>query len=360
MKQQFLAKVASIMALVANAIFLTYLVVFATAQPSGPLIAAVAFEVVFFAAMIGYRLLRSRTQSAKLASAAMLSLENHSKLFRTARNVFGYAGIVLSSAVCLFLLVDLSAFLCANSGNRQAAIMLYRVVAPPAVLGLHPAFSLEMLAGACVQSDKLAKAEQLDFTLADIRRSIVGEKHELMAAIDCDLGDLYKRWGKSDEAEKHYRKSILLSQEIHYRLGWGHPLTRLAILLRDEQKYEPAEQAFKAALTIRRKLFGNKSLKVAETLKEYSMLKLEQGHVAEASRLEKEADGITNGVPKKPIDQLSGLAPLVVMCLSFLIFSQRDRLLIMVAACLEEKHSAPKVVAVSSADSRCKPRSNES
>ena len=354
MKEPFLPKAAGTLALAANAIFLVYLNVFACAQPSGPLVAAVAFEIVFFSAMIAYRFWRRKTQAAHEAESALQYLERHSRLIWASRNGLALTGVILSSAACLFLTVDLAALLFANCGNRYAAVKLYRLVAPPAVLDMHPAFSLEMLAGAYIQAGKFEKAEQLEFTLIDIRRAVVGEKHELMAAIYADLADLYKRMGKLSQAESCYRRAISLSKEIHYALGYGSPLTKLAVLLRDEQRFAQSEQAFQEALSVREKIFGGKSLKVADTLKEYSLLKLEQGHAEAASEMEKQAAEILNGKPKKPADRLSSLAPLVVLCLSFLIFSQRDRLLSLMAARLraKDKMQAATVVVAPNAKSR--------
>jgi tetratricopeptide (TPR) repeat protein len=347
MKAHSLPNTAGTLALVANAIFLVYLNVFARAQPSGPLIAAVAFEVVFFSAMIAYRFWRRKTASAKQAEAALESLAQNSRLLRTGRNTLALAGIALSTLACLFLTADLSALLCANCGHKKLSISLYRTIAPPMMLlEIHPAFSLEMLAGAYIQAGKLTKAEQLEFTVLDIRRAVVGEKHALTAAIYADLGDLYKRSGRLSRAEAYYRKAIALSKEIHYALGYGSPLTKLAVLLRDEQRFAESEDAFKDALSIRQKIFGRKSLKAAETMKAYSLLKLEQGHVAAATSLEKQAEEIINGRPRRPSDRLASLAPLVVLCLSFLIFSQRDRVLIMLAARLRKPEAAQTAAVV--------------
>jgi tetratricopeptide (TPR) repeat protein len=347
MKAQSLTKAAGTLALTANAIFLVYLNVFACAQPSGPLIAAVAFELVFFAAMIGYRLWRRKTASSKEAEEALECLEQHSSVIRIGRKGLALAGIIVSSIACLFLTVDLAALLCANCGQQKMAVGLYRAIAPPMmILDIHPAFSLEMLAGAYIQAGKWERAERLEFTLVDIRRAVVGEKHELMAAIYADLGDLYKRSGQLKRAEAYYRKAIALSKEIHYALGYGSPLTRLAVLLRDEQRFAEAEDAFKEALSIRQKIFGSKSFKSAETLKEYSLLKLEQGNIAAATSLEKQAEEIINGKSRRPTDRLTSLAPLVVLCLSFLIFSQRDRILIMIAARFRKKETAQAAAVV--------------
>jgi tetratricopeptide (TPR) repeat protein len=347
MKTNSLPKAAGTLALTANAIFLIYLNIFACAQPSGPLLAAVAFEVVFFAAMIGYRLWRRQTPSSKQAEAALECLEQHSHLLRTARTSFALAGIALSTIACLFLTIDLAALLCANCGQQKTAIRLYQVVAPPLMLlDVHPALSLEMLAGAYIQAGKWDRAEQLEFTLVDIRQTIVGEKHALMAAIYADLGDLYKRSSKLKQSEAYYRKAIALSKEIHYRLGYGSPLTKLAVLLRDEQRFPEADVAFKEALSIRQAIFGRKSLKAAETMKEYSLLKLEQGQTAAATSLEKQAQEIMNGSPRRSSDRLSSLAPLVVLCLSFLIFSQRDRILILLAARVRKTDTAQKAAVV--------------
>ena len=345
MKEKSLPKTAGTLALLANGVFLVYLSVFACAQPSGPLIAAVLFEVVFFMSMLAYRIWRSRTESARQAEAALQYLEHRSKVVFFGRNGFALAGTILSACACLLMLTDLAALLLANSGQRQAAVSIYSLIAPPVVLGLHPAFTLEMLAGAYIQAGKFDKAEELEFTVVAIRKSVAGEKHELTAAIYADLGDLYRRAGKPNLAEASYRKSISLSKAIRYSRGYGSPLTKLASLLRDEQRFSQAEEAYGEALAVREKIFGKKSLKVAETLKEYSLLKLEEGQIAAAESMEKRADAITSGVAKRPVDRLAGLIPLVVLCFSFLIVSQRDRILVKTAAALSKK-GAPQTAAV--------------
>ncbi len=257
MNRQKVDAIASYLTTALSAVVFVYLVIFSCAQPSPQLIGATIFEALFLFVLLTYRWWKSGTLQSKQAKAALAVLESNSTSFTRLRILTVGVSITIAAVILLFAIVDLTALTSANFGKFQVAQPLYVLTAPPVWSGLQPAFSLEILAGACVESNNFAKAERLELANLSIRRAIVGENHELVASSYCDLGDLYNRYNRPVDAENSYHKAIDFATKIGYPRGFGKPMTSLACLLRDEKRYDESEQSFSKALTMRQKLFGS-------------------------------------------------------------------------------------------------------
>ncbi|MDR3612836.1 MAG: tetratricopeptide repeat protein [Candidatus Obscuribacterales bacterium] len=329
MNRQKVDGIASYLTTALNAVVLVYLVIFSCAQPSPQLIGATTFEAIFLLVLLTYRWWKAGNNQAKEATEALAFIESKSHALARLRTLSACASVTVAIVVLLFAAIDLTALISANFGQLQVAQPLYLLTAPPAWTSLQPAFTLEVLAGACIESHNFDKAERLELANLAIRKALVGENHELVASSYCDLGDLYNRCNRPIDAENYYRKSINLATKIGYAKGFGKPMTSLACLLRDQKRYEESEQAFRKALAIRQRLFGRQSEKVGETLLGYSQLLQVEGKPAEAKTMQSQANSIRTFLTNK--NRTDTLTPIVVSCVFIVSCSQKDRLLILLA-----------------------------
>jgi tetratricopeptide (TPR) repeat protein len=131
------------------------------------------------------------------------------------------------------------------------------------LLGGHPAFSLEMLTGACMESRQFERAEGLYKAVLQVRKNIYGETHPMVAALYADLGDLNRKMNRPEEARNWYEASLALTQ------GQGRAAHSMANLLRDEGETAQSEGFYKQALELRAQFFGTGSAKYQATLNDY-------------------------------------------------------------------------------------------
>jgi len=217
----------------------------------------------------------------------------------------------------------------------NAASKLYEALALDPKFGIHPAFSLELLTGAYIESRRFEKAEPLESALLDIRMHTVGANNELVPAMYANMGDFNFKWSRLDQAEQNYRRSIDLTKHLNLPQGWGSPMTKLATLLRNEKRFAESEAAYKEALAIRTERFGANSEKAAETLREYSQLLKVEGHNTEAAALAHRAQ-VANGNADPVVNGANGLS-IFLLVGSLLFFWKRDRLLLWVADVLQKR-----------------------
>lgn len=340
MNLQSLPKTSQLLTVAANIIFLCYLVVFASADPNPALIAAVGFELIFFVSLIGYRRWRSQTKSARQADLALQSIEENCRPLYIVRRFLASLSIAIVGALCLYASVDLTALVLARAGKPDWAKPIYIAIAPPPSPNVHPALSMELLAGAYIDSSRLAQAEPLLSDLLAIRTRVAGAHSELTAAMYTNLADFYRKCGRNGEAESLYRRSIVLSKELDLPQGYGSPMTKLGSLLRDEGRFTESQECFTDALAIRGRIFGPSSQKVAETLLEYASLMEAENHLDQAHEIKQRCDRINRAQRGTPGDTLLDAAPLVVLALSIIFLSQRNRLLSLVADWTSKRGSA--------------------
>lgn len=159
--------------------------------------------------------------------------------------------------------IDLAAVWMAATGFTQGAVSLYSALPVSYLLGAHPAFSLEMLTGACVESHQYERAEQLYKAVLAVRRNVYGENHPMVAALYADLGDLNRKMNRLDVAQQWYQASLALNE------GQGRAAHTLANMLRDEGNTAESEGFYKQALALRARFFGTDSAKYQATLNDY-------------------------------------------------------------------------------------------
>ena len=171
-----LPQLAQLLAYLANLIFLAYFLLIASADPKPILISAVAFEVFFFAGILTYRFRRSKSKASQEAKTALDYIEQNQRLVYAARRVFYLLSSIVACAAIIYMSLDIAALALANFGQIESAKRIYERITPPQQLGIHPAFSLELLTGAYIDAGKYSQAEILESALAADSRRVWSER----------------------------------------------------------------------------------------------------------------------------------------------------------------------------------------
>lgn len=183
--------------------------------------------------------------------------------FARVRNEWRKVSAILAFALVFGAAVDLTAVWMAATGFTQGAVSLYSVLPISYLLGADPAFSLEMLTGACVEAHQYERAEGLYKAVLAVRKNVYGANHPMVAALYADLGDLKRKMNDADGAAEWYKASLALNE------GQGRAAHRLANLLRDEGNMSESESFYKRALALRARFFGTTSAKYQQTYHDY-------------------------------------------------------------------------------------------
>lgn len=314
-----------------NIVFLGYLSIYASACPTPTLLGAVAFEFAFYLSLISYRIWRARQPKSEV-QVQIEALHNSCKPLGRLRDSYRFSVIAISTTVSAYLLVDLTALSAARCGNLNLATAIYRHISFLPSPSIHPGFSMELLAGAYIESRQYARAEPIFLAAKSLRESLVGERSELAADIYANLGDLYEKEDESSKAESCYLKSIELAKTLQLPQGYGSPMTKLAALYTKIRRYSDAEIAVKQALAIRTKLFGAGSQKVAETRSCYAQLLRAEGRIQESVQLEKSiADRPVSSQTQSRSAISSPLIPVSISMASLFVFWKRDRIFLFAA-----------------------------
>ncbi|MBY0358860.1 MAG: tetratricopeptide repeat protein [Candidatus Obscuribacterales bacterium] len=168
--------------------------------------------------------------------------------------------------IAIIASVDFIAFSVAIFGSPVFAARLYKFMPTSQLVGLHPAYTLESLAGAFVAKGDFVKAESLYMAILDVRQHFAGPKSDLVAALYVDLGDLNIRKRDLSSAEHWYRRAIDLAPSS------GRALTALATTLREKGSLVEAETYYVRALDCRSRTFGKESKQYRDTKRSYEKL----------------------------------------------------------------------------------------
>ena len=246
-----------------GALFLAYCTVYLCACPSPALGCAVGAELVAF--VISIVILRAKVFCLPEKWLSKIP-ESTRKLFGNANLCFNRVKLVLLSVLSFVAAVDFAALCLSILGLYGAAMAMYTWLPVSHWIGLHPAFTLETLAGALVQNGDFDRAEPLFQEVKAIRIKLAGPNSDLASAVYADLGDLYVRRNDLRSAEKWYRQSIALGAHT------GRAYTGLATALRELGKHDESRQWYLKALSIRKAIYGEKSKQYADTLRGYMRL----------------------------------------------------------------------------------------
>lgn len=249
-------------------LFLAYCLIYLFACPSRELALACGAEFVgLFLSVIIMRSGFFKFSFSRVNSIPMFVRNS----FSWFENLLSSIRLVLLSLLSMIALVDFTALLLSVLGFYAPAVALYCLMPFSYWLGLHPALSLEMLAGAFVQKGDYLIAEPLYDEVMQVRVRLSGDRSDLCSAVYADIGDLNVRKNDLLKAEEWYRKSI----ELGPRTGRGY--TALATVLRERGQFEESKLWYLKALELRKKVYGSQSKQYGDTERAYRrLLQLEQ------------------------------------------------------------------------------------
>lgn len=249
-------------------LFLLYCVVYLCACPSVSLACAVGAELLAF--VISVLVIKSGVFAIPekwLCKIPQPIRAAHSRIMAQ----FDKVKLFVLGAVTLVALIDFAALCLSLLGLYGPAIALYTCMPVSYWMGLHPAFSLEMLAGALVQSKNYERAEPLFLEVKSIRVRLAGPDSDLASAIYADLGDLKVRRNDLPAAEQWYRRSVAVGPRT------GRASTGLATVLRELGNYSESEHWYQVALARRKLVFGEQSKQYSDTMRGYLSLQAKMG-----------------------------------------------------------------------------------
>jgi CHAT domain-containing protein/Tfp pilus assembly protein PilF len=120
-----------------------------------------------------------------------------------------------------------------------------------------------------------------------IRENILGLNHDQVAESLNDLAALYKKIGRSADAEQLYKRAVAIEEKVLNPDDPRHAKTlhNLALLYEDQGRYADAERLYSRSLAIYEKAFGSDHPDVAAQLNDLADVYKAQGRHADAERL---------------------------------------------------------------------------
>lgn len=309
--------------------FLTaYLSLITYAHPSPALLAALCVEVVFFVFTLVYRKLNSKRKSEQMKKLVIDFLVETTKPISLLRKFIDSATVIVLSLIISLLSLDLSGLCCAVSGNYKLAKPLYMVSPFPLIDGCHPALSLEIYSGACIESGKFEEAHKHTDFLLDLRKSIYGENDWRVGGMLGNLAGLYYKEGNFKKAIETYEESIQVCRKAEGDKHLGSAYTRLANSYRAVGNFDKAKLAYQKALAMRTREYGANSLRVAETKLELAnLLRLTNQNIL-ADKYKLDALRIIQSQKKNKSGDLISLVAMIAFSftVSFFLFGKRGLL----------------------------------
>ncbi|HEY9756370.1 MAG TPA: tetratricopeptide repeat protein [Oculatellaceae cyanobacterium] len=311
--------------LYAAGLFFGYLALYSIACPTKELLTAAGVELLFFLILAAWRFKRRRDVDNKAKESVVTQLTEDFQLVSSVRYLYKYVVLAGWSVILLFATSDFAALACAFTGNAAVSEFLYTHVSAMSLIGARPASTAEILAGAYVRAKSFDKAQAVYGLIEQVRTKVYGPESEQAVGLLADYGDLYAQQSRYDKAEEFYSRSITMSKKTHGATGYGRPLTGLANCYRQQKQFAKAESLYKEALAMRLWLYGSRSEKVAQTLKEYSLLLSQVGRTQESESLAARAEAIdklhAGGDNSSPVPTLCLLV--VVFFASYLLLGRR-------------------------------------
>lgn len=296
---------------------------FAVACPSRELLLAIGFEVVLFGILLAWRCSAWKRRQNKEREEVLELYASKWRLFGKMRSTADRMSALLWLCAAFVLTVECIGLTGSFFNmDRKLVRWFYTTVRWSELVGLHPAYSLELLAGAFSQGHNYVEAERLYQDVLSVRKQLYGEQHIMRASIYADLGNLFQKQGKFTEAEAAYRQALATWKKEQWS---GSVVNRLGNSLRSQGKFVEAEAAYKRALAIREKQFGGSNYRVAETLSCYAALLRDMNKNAESDKLLRRSQMIGSAAPDS-----ANLSWLYVLCgfaitwsISYMLFSKR-------------------------------------
>lgn len=256
--------------MITSGIILLYSLLFFPICPSPNLAFAIAIEMACFLLFL-IPPIRGTGKFALFSWPARKwdELQERFPLVAAAQAKWRKVCILIAFTVISATAIDLTALWMAVTGWVPGAVAVYSALPVSYLFGNHPALSLEMLTGACVESRQYERAETLYNAVLQVRKNVYGPTHPMVAALYADLGDLNQKMNRPAEAESCYLQSLAITE------GHGRAIHSLANLMRDSGDAEAKAQSdgfYKRALELRARFFGKASSQYKATLQDYKVL----------------------------------------------------------------------------------------
>lgn len=136
---------------------------------------------------------------------------------------------------------------------------------------------------------KYSEAERLFLQSLTIRKNILGEKNKEYISSLNNLASIYQSKNNYSKAEELYLKVIeiynLIIDVSKRDNDYAVYLNNLASIYDDQGKFFEAQKLYKEVLSIKKNIFGDKSLSYSITLKNLALSYREQGNFLEAEKL---------------------------------------------------------------------------
>jgi serine/threonine-protein kinase len=180
----------------------------------------------------------------------------------------------------------------ADSAAREALAIQKQTLSPedPAV-----ANTLDQLATVAMYRSDLSAAESHLRHSLELRRTSLGANDSLTAQSHLSYGAILFRLGKPAGAESEFRDALAIYERAH---GQNHPqvaqsLLKLAYVLEeDDTRWPEAVPLYRRAIAIRRRVYGDQNLWVANTLHDFSEFLSRRGDRQQAVVLAREYFGM--------------------------------------------------------------------
>lgn len=334
-----LNRAKQVLLLIACTILTAYLCLITSAHPSPGLILALSLELGFFLFMLAYKKLNAKRKSEQKKKLVLDILIETTQPISILHTVFDSC-TVLSLAVLISLFaLDLSALCAAISGNFKYAKAAYTVSPFHKIDNCHPALSLEIFSGACIESGKFKEAHKYTDFLLDLRKSIYGENDWHYGGMLGNLAGLYYKEGNFKKAIETYEESIRVCRLSEGDKHLGSAYTRLANSYRARSELDKARINYEKALAMRVNEYGADSLRVAETKFELANLLAitNQKDLAEKYRID--AKRIVNSQKKNKSGDLTSLISIIAFSFtaSIILFGKRGFLTGLAIRRIEQK-----------------------
>lgn len=296
-----------------------------------------------------FRFLSSKRKSQKAKGIVIEELIASNGLIRTGRNLVLIALLALTIPLTAFLLLDFSSLMAAIGGAPDVAKTTYRFVPTYLVYeGAHPALSLELYSGALIEAKKFKQAHVYTEMLLEIRKSIYGKKHWMYGGMVANLGNLYYKEGRFKKAEQIYRQSIAICEAYQGYQKLGSAITRLGNCLREQGRYQEALATYEEALKMRKREFGEDSMRVAETTRELALLMTYLHKDKKSDKLFNQVQTIIKAHSKEKNTDTASIVGFGItsVIISFFLFGKRGLL----TTCVEKRLARKIEAAGDSAD----------
>ncbi|HKY99343.1 MAG TPA: serine/threonine-protein kinase [Gemmatimonadaceae bacterium] len=158
----------------------------------------------------------------------------------------------------------------ADSAVREALAIQERILRPD---DASIANTLDQLATVAMYRSEFSAAESYSRRSLELRRSSLGPNDTLTALSHLSYGSILFRLGQPARAEREYRDALAIYERAH---GPNHPqvaqsVLKLAYVLEeDKTRWNEVEPLYRRGIAIRRRVYGDNNLWVANTLHDFS------------------------------------------------------------------------------------------